>query len=123
MPGGAWLPNYGGCEALLDGDSSQTSCGARTQAAVICRDLSCRKACVGPVSDADWQSCLVAARVVACFDYFDADTCTGLPRYTRCHQASFQDAFMAMGDVFCGSGPLGAGNGEAGAGGAAGAAP
>jgi len=119
MPGNGWLPNYGGCEALLDGDSSPTSCGARTQAASVCRDWSCRKACVGPVPDADWRACNVAARVVACFDYFDQDTCAGLPRYARCNQASFHDNFMAMGDVFCGFGPPSVSNGEAGAGGAA----
>jgi hypothetical protein len=120
LPGGAWLANIGGCEALLDGNSSPTSCGARNQAANVCWDLACLKACVSPVSTATWHSCLVASRV-ACSDYFDQDTCSSLPRYTRCHQANFQDDFMALGNLFCGSGSPSAGNGEAGAGGAVGA--
>jgi len=33
LPGGQWFANRTGCMALVDGDSSQTSCGASTQAA------------------------------------------------------------------------------------------
>jgi hypothetical protein len=120
LPAGRWLANIGGCEALLDGDSSQTSCGARHQAADVCKEFACAKACARPVSNATWQSCLDAADLV-CFDYLDQDTCSSLPRYALCHQMGFQAYFTTFGNLFCGAGLVGAG-GEPGVGGASGEA-
>jgi hypothetical protein len=119
LPQAYWIANVGGCESLLDGDSSETSCGARTQAAGVCQFLACANACTFPVSNTEWKQCLDAARV-ACSQYGNAASCTSLPRYARCQNATFQDFFLTMGDLFCVSGPP---NIDTAAGGAGGSEP
>ena len=124
------IANVGGCIALLDGDDSETSCGARTQAAGVCEYTACLTACPNPpVPDAEWSACLASARSGACASYINDSTCVALPRYARCQYPNFAEFFNGMGDLFCGSGPP-AGTGQGGGGqggasdvGAAGAAP
>jgi hypothetical protein len=118
---GYWIANVGGCEALIDGDSSPTGCGARTQAAGVCQYGACVDACTAPTPDAEWNACLGAARV-ACADYGKDAACAGLPRYAICQYPTFSEFFSAFGKLFCVSGPP-ASVGEGGAAGAAGASP
>jgi hypothetical protein len=124
LPGSYWLANVGGCEALLDGDSSPTSCGAREQASSICQYNACINACASGATDQDWATCRTAA-VKACDQYSSKTSCSGLPLYTACHFTVFADYFSRMGDLFCGAGPTTpspeGGAGGAGASGAAGA--
>jgi hypothetical protein len=118
-----WLANLGGCEALVDGDSSPDGCGARVQADSICEYEACINACASDATQADFDACRSAAKI-ACGQYRSKISCSGLPQYTACHQMSFADYFTTMGDLFCGSGLPAVGQGGAGgesAGGAGGA--
>ena len=117
--------NVGGCITLYDGDSSDTSCGARTQAADICEFNACLTACTSfPIPKAEWSACLASARSGPCAGYFKQLSCAALPRYAACEYSTFADFFNGMGDLFCGAGPPSQTD-EAGAsaGGSAGAGP
>jgi hypothetical protein len=117
------VANVGGCIALLDGDSSDDSCGARTQAAGVCQFSACVAACPDtPVPEAEWSACLSSARTGACAEYVDVAGCVALPRYARCQYPTFQEFFNGMGDLFCGAGPPSAPS-QGGEGGAGGEAP
>jgi hypothetical protein len=110
------LANVGGCIALLDGDSSETSCGARRQAVDICYQMVCEEACV---SDYEGIPDCFKKAYPACKRYADAASCSLLPQYSVCSgYTTYPEFVAALGDVFCGSGVPGA-TGEAGAGGAA----
>jgi hypothetical protein len=116
LPKNHWLANIGGCEALIDGDSSPTSCGAREQAASICEYDVCIDACTSDATEQDWKTCNRAASQ-ACAQYRSKASCSNLPRYAACHLTTFADYFSTLGDIFCGSG-LTAPSPEGGAGGA-----
>ena len=115
MPGGQWLANRSGCIALIDGDSSATGCGAKTQAADVCKYGACLAACTLPVSDADFRACQQATENGACSAYYSQAACAELPRYASCEYPDFATFYSAMADLFCVSG-LPAAGGEAGAG-------
>jgi hypothetical protein len=116
----AWIPNTGGCIALLQGDSSETSCGARRQAADLCFSAVCESACAATGYNG-YSACIQQASAT-CKRYVDPAACSLLPQYARCTSyTSFADAVAAVTDVFCVSGPP-AGS-ETGDGGAAGAVP
>jgi hypothetical protein len=117
-----WIPNTGGCTALLDGDTSDTSCGARRQAADLCFSTVCENACAGNGYGYDGYSvCLVQAEYT-CKQYVDAAACAAVPQYARCNgYRTYAEAAEALTDLFCGSGPPPRNN--PGDGGAAGAAP
>ena len=117
LPGNNWQANVGGCIALLDGDTSPTSCGARTQASDVCQYGACLTACAGPNSQEDWDACRVAAGT-ACAEYADQAACRSLPRYAACGYPSFEEYVLGIGNQFCGPPD---GSGGAGAGGAGGA--
>lgn len=116
FPGDYWQANAGGCIALLDGDTTATGCGARTQASDVCRYGICLEACGDSPTSEDWDACR-AASPIACISYVNDAACTSLPRYARCRYQSFQEYFLGIGDIFCGTGPDGTGTGGAGAGG------
>ena len=115
-----WIANRAGCVALIDGDTSETGCGAKTQAADVCVYTACDAACTPPVADADFTACQMAARNGACSAYVNKAACAQLPRYASCiSYSSFRDYYDAMVDLFCVSGPAG----STAEGGAAGAGP
>ena len=118
LPEGQWIANRAGCIALVDGDSSATGCGAKTQAADVCQYTACLAACTAPVSNADFAACEKTARNGACRAYVDQAACSQLPRYASCSYSDFSEYYRAMADLFCPSEPGGAAEG-----GAAGASP
>lgn len=115
------LANVGGCIALLDGDSSDTGCGALTQAADICAIAVCDAACPEGVASAEFNGCWARAITGACVKYSSVAQCREQPRYSRCVHQAFQDYFVTVADLFCGAGPPD--TQSPGAPGAAGAAP
>lgn len=114
------LPNIGGCIALLDGDLSDSGCGALAQAGSVCVYDSCLSACPRDVPASEVNACVRTAFDEACSAYIEAASCVSLPRYTRCQQGSPSGNFSTYGDLFCGSGsPTSPGaGGDAGVGGA-----
>jgi hypothetical protein len=104
LPDGQWIANKAGCIALIDGDTSETSCGAKTQAADVCVYSSCLAACVLPAPDADFAACEKASRSGTCSAYVNNAACAQLPSYASCFYASFREYYDAMVDLFCVSG-------------------
>jgi hypothetical protein len=116
QPSGQWLANRAGCIALIDGDSSATGCGAKTQAAGVCENFACSASCTPQASSANFAACEMASFSGTCTDYFSKAACAQLPRYASCEYSTFADNYNAMADLFCVSGPSGSAGGAAGAG-------
>lgn len=94
--------NVGGCIALLDGDTSETSCGARRQAVDLCFQSVCEEACTDDVEGI--PDCFTEA-YPACKRYADAASCSLLPQYSLCAgYTTYPEFVLALGNVFCGSG-------------------
>jgi len=104
LPGGQWIANRSGCIALMEGDASDTSCGAKTQASDLCQYTACIAACDNGVSSTQFQGCETTARNGVCHTYVNAASCAQLPRYASCLYEKFDDYFAAMADLFCISG-------------------
>jgi hypothetical protein len=116
QPSGQWLANRAGCIALIDGDRSATSCGAKTQAANVCENFACFAACSTQASSAAFTACEMATVNGACGAYFSEAACAQLPRYASCAYPDFATYYNAMADLFCVSGPSSSAGGAAGAG-------
>jgi hypothetical protein len=99
------VPNIGGCVALLDGDESDTSCGALTQAASLCEFETCLTGCPSDASAATLTACFQTAIDETCASYIEAASCVKAPRYVRCHRTARADYFAVYADLFCGAGP------------------
>src|SRR5260370_34160292 len=65
---GSMWTNVAGCAALIGGDMSASSCGAKDLAQVLCRDAACN-GCFGKAYG-DWT---VAAAQTVCASYYRAD--------------------------------------------------
>lgn len=114
FPTGYPVANVGGCIALLDGDTSDTSCGALAQAAEVCQYRGCLTTCNRSTNTA-WVHCLEQAENGVCADFFNAAACSELPKYAQCHWGDWHEFFSQYGDLFCGSGPPSNNPGAAGA--------
>jgi hypothetical protein len=90
---GRWSVNVGGCMALIDGDTSTASCGAKVSAGDSCLR-------------ADYDKCWQDAWTSVCETSAQATACAGAPRYALCHgYRNFEEAYRALGALFCSAGP------------------
>jgi hypothetical protein len=104
LPGSQWVANRAGCIALIDGDTSETGCGASTQAADICVFAACIAACAPQAPEADLSACENAAINGPCSAYSNKAACAQLPRYASCLYSNFSEYYNAMTNLFCVSG-------------------
>jgi hypothetical protein len=92
--------NVGGCIALLDGDATPTSCGAKYWAYLQCEDAVC-----GECKGADYAGCYDVVGVTACLRQLDDAICRRRTKYAICTEyTQYRDYFFGIGAVFCSTG-------------------
>jgi hypothetical protein len=102
MSNNSFLSNIPGCMALLDGDSSDTGCGAKYQAYEQCTDAACASQCSTYEA---YSACWDAAGTSLCTPEREDAVCRLRPSYNICRRYNtFQEYFFAMAKIFCASG-------------------
>jgi hypothetical protein len=101
---GGSLVNTPGCIALVDGDSSATSCGAKKQAYVDCELAACSKVCPGSYRNSRFYRCADEASRSICGQFLEAAKCAESPRYSRCAYPSFGQFYLGIGKLWCTTG-------------------
>ena len=109
------LANISGCMALVDGDTSNTGCAAKVQAAALCNDAACSANC--PIDSTSqttltasfnaYNSCerKAAATGGVCADENAAAApCQNDSRYAACKASSFEGYLLQIGNIICASG-------------------
>ncbi|MGH7283173.1 MAG: hypothetical protein ACRELY_16730, partial [Polyangiaceae bacterium] len=107
------LANISGCMAIIDGDLSDTGCGAKVEAAALCNDAACDQNC--PIDSSStttlnasfkaYNTCEQQAAAGPCATEAEgATTCENDPRYAACKATSFEGYLLQIGDLLCASG-------------------
>jgi hypothetical protein len=99
MSDGSVWSNVGGCIALVDGDMTAGSCGAKVSAAAQCRDAACMS-CVAN----EYVDCTVAAVRTVCSAYSQVAVCSRQPAYAVCYHPTWIESFYALSAMFCSAG-------------------
>ncbi len=111
--GNIYYPNTAGCIALVTGDSSSSSCGAKLQATIDCDNLACAPNCPAVTSATinEYNACTQAAESGACKTLAEAD-CNladggvdgGAAAIATCEATptDFQATYYAYVPLFCG---------------------
>jgi hypothetical protein len=91
--------NTAGCMVLIDGDPSDSSCGAKAQAADTCADSACMDACP---SFSSYLECRSVALDTGCRPYRYGAICQDRPLYAICTEyPTYREFFLAMGEFWC----------------------
>lgn len=113
-PLGYWQTNISGCIAEVDGDTSESGCGAKDQAYSDCLRAACESSCWLNKPDAAYADCRTKAAAGACHAEQLADVCAKSPKYAVCNNYPvFGDYFTAIGSLFCVTGDDNAAEGGA----------
>jgi hypothetical protein len=92
--------NIGGCIALVDGDKSDTSCGAKYWARVFCDAAACDYCPRGT-----YTPCVVAVQASVCSTYYQDTVCAERPQYAECRGlGTYKNYFLSIGAIFCSTG-------------------
>jgi hypothetical protein len=99
--------NIGGCLALVDGDMSATSCGAKYQAGQFCEIDACDCTIdnTDPKTFTAFTTCESNAGKTVCAGYESDAGCEKDAKYAVCNKATtFEQYMIAIGDLICASG-------------------
>jgi hypothetical protein len=103
-PRGGSLVNTPGCIALVDGDTSAASCGAKKQAYLDCESAACSKVCPGSYRNSRFYRCGDEASLSICRQFLEAAQCSQSPRYSRCAYPSYGQFYLGIGKLWCTTG-------------------
>jgi hypothetical protein len=87
--------NRAGCIALIDGDSSPTSCAAKLQAFESCSINACL------VCPYQYVACSAIANTSVCKSFAADAQCANNAKYSVCNAGSLDMNFKALGRMFC----------------------
>ena len=109
------LANISGCMAIVDGDTSDTGCAAKVQAAALCNDTACSANC--PIDSTDqttltasfkaYNTCereAAATGGVCAAENAAAAPCQNDAKYSACKASSFEGYLLQIGNIICASG-------------------
>jgi hypothetical protein len=99
VAGSSFVPNVGGCYALLDGASAPGSCAALDDANMQCAAAACVGGC-SSWPDA-FEACVLASRTSACASFPICNADAGAS-YATCEPTSVKDFFLGFGEALCG---------------------
>jgi hypothetical protein len=87
--------------ALVDGDESETGCGARHTALQGCRSAACANCTTASAGSACWRQ----ATSTVCRSYYADAVCDTSPEYSPCTDyTTFEEYFTWLGAFFCSTG-------------------
>jgi len=95
----AWVPNVGGCYAVLDGTSASGSCAALDDANMQCAVAVCKDNC--KTTPEGVQACALASRTKACSAFSICDGEAGAS-FATCEPTTAKDFVTNFGAALCG---------------------
>jgi hypothetical protein len=95
----AWVPNVGGCYALLDGTSASGSCAALDDANMQCAIAVCKDVC--SMFPDGLEACALGSRTSACKAFSICDGEAGAS-FATCEPTTAKDFVTSFGAALCG---------------------
>ena len=95
----AWVPNVGGCYALLDGSSASGSCAALDDANMQCAVAVCKDACKSFPDG--FEACALGSRKSSCKAFSICDGEAGAS-FATCEPTTAKDFITNFGTALCG---------------------